>query len=842
MYVDVTTFNKTVRFAAVYMPHAGYPDPDLRLVYERLHQILEDARSKSFACIVGGDFNTQLHVGLRGDLLQQTLHMYQLHVANGDSEPDNSWTFCSSMGIKRRIDYILYTRNMSARHAEASDDLDLGSDHRSVVAKFHRLNFRQSKRRNNHHRVQYDWSPDHIVRYQRSLTNSLARETPTCFADIESCVVTCAQDVERQTVVSEPKLWQKPKLQNLMRLRRGCRDKVERCRLSKEIRTELRREMRQKRNAKLDSVLREFKDFSRLESVWHDPVKSSRSVRAQDPSPHDFAEYLSGIFAADEDNGQHVASRRGFHIPAFTLTELKYALHRLRKGKSADSQGVVLEMLCYAPDDLLIPLLELYNRFLQDGRMDPSWKHTVFTMLAKKGDRSNVQNWRPVASLKMIYKVLSKLVHGRLQPLLDKEQSVEQMGFRPGSGVDHALCVFDSVCAKAIEFDCDVWFASIDLRKAFDQIHHESLFKALQEQGVPTEYIALLRTLYSQQTGSVADSRAFPIRRGVKQGDVISPILFNAGLEHAIRMWKARLIDHGIDIGSTANLTNVRFADDLMIYAKSWRELVIMLESLEADLASVGLSLNAAKTRIFTTAISPEVAYIDVGGEMIQVLGDGETHMYLGRKICGDLRRQSRTELAHRISAAWGKFNKLRFIFVNKHLSIKGRLKLFNAVVTPTALFGLSTLALTARQLEQLDICQRKMFRSIVGWSRDADATWEETMRRMNARVSSALRQHPVPSWSSVHRANQHRFAMNLTAKNAWPLCAATWSPSSQHNFNSVPRRRPGRPPKRWDDELNKFVVSQFPGCSSWSDVAHLPRWPSTRHDFVQFDTASHIN
>ena len=41
--------------------------------------------------------------------------------------------------------------------------------------------------------------------------------------------------------------------------------------------------------------------------------------------------------------------------------------------------------------------------------------------------------------------------------------------------------------------------------------------------------------------------------------------------------------------------------------------------------------------RIFTTAISPEVAYVDVGGEMIQVLDDGETHMYLGRKICGDL-------------------------------------------------------------------------------------------------------------------------------------------------------------------------------------------------------------
>ena len=172
----------------------------------------------------------------------------------------------------------------------------------------------------------------------------------------------------------------------------------------------------------------------------------------------------------------------------------------------------------------------------------------------------------------------------------------------------------------------------------------------------------------------------------MKQGDVISPVLFNAGLEHAIRVWKAHLLDHGINIVSTANLTNVRFADDLMLYA------------MEADLASVGLSLNAAKfflTRLFTTTISPEVAYIDFGGEMMQVLSDGETHMYFGG--------ESRTGLAHRISAAWGKFHRFRFILVNKHLSIKGRLKLFNAMVTPTALFGLSTLALTARQLEQLD-------------------------------------------------------------------------------------------------------------------------------------------
>ena len=363
MYVDIKVSNKTTRFAAIYVPHAGYADADLRLVYDGLYCVLEEARSNSFACIVGGDFNTQLHIGMRGDLLMQTLHMYQLHVANDDdSDHDNTWTFCSSMGVKRRIDYILYTRNFAARRAKASDDLDLGSDHRSVVAIFHRQSTHQKKRGRRHH-AQYDWSPSQIIRYQRSLANSLVTDPPAHFADIESRVVTCAREVAQKSIVCESKPWQNPDVQHLMSLRRGCRDRLERCRLSKLIQKHLRREMRSKRNAKLERVLHEFRDLNRLESVWHDPVKPSCSDHAQDPSPREFADYLSGVFASTVDDSRHESPQRGFNIPAFTLPELKHAMCHLRKGKSADSQGVVVEMLRYAPDDLLNSLLELYNCF-----------------------------------------------------------------------------------------------------------------------------------------------------------------------------------------------------------------------------------------------------------------------------------------------------------------------------------------------------------------------------------------------------------------------------------------------------------------------------------------------
>ena len=111
MYFDVQTSSKTIRFIAVYVPHAGYPDDDLQRVYDQLHHVLDEARTKSHGVFVGGDFNTQLHVGTRGGLLQHLLHMYQLYVADGGTE--HAWTVCSSMGVRRRIDFILHTRNIT---------------------------------------------------------------------------------------------------------------------------------------------------------------------------------------------------------------------------------------------------------------------------------------------------------------------------------------------------------------------------------------------------------------------------------------------------------------------------------------------------------------------------------------------------------------------------------------------------------------------------------------------------------------------------------------------------------------------------------------------------------
>ena len=86
--------------------------------------------------------------------------------------------------------------------------------------------------------------------------------------------------------------------------------------------------------------------------------------------------------------------------------------------------------------------------------------------------------------------------------------------------------------------------------------------------------INLLIALYSNQQASVSDSSSFSISRGVKQGDVISPILFNCALEVVFSRWKTKIQDQGWLIHTNAErLTNIRYADDILIFAKSRQEL-----------------------------------------------------------------------------------------------------------------------------------------------------------------------------------------------------------------------------------------------------------------------------
>ena len=170
------------------------------------------------------------------------------------------------------------------------------------------------------------------------------------------------------------------------------------------------------------------------------------------------------------------------------------------------------------------------------------------------------------------------------------------------------------------------------------------------------EYVKLLELLYKDQHGNV-DSHRFQILRGVRQGDVLSPLLFNAVIEHAMEKWKKRLSSEGFALQAddlVERLTNIRYADDILLFAKDLDECQFMLESLVEVLREYGLELNMQKTKILSTHFAPlDQTFLITNQGSVEILATRSKHKYLGRGFIGDLRQRGVAAVEHRLSCGW---------------------------------------------------------------------------------------------------------------------------------------------------------------------------------------------
>ena len=206
----------------------------------------------------------------------------------------------------------------------------------------------------------------------------------------------------------------------------------------------------------------------------------------------------------------------------------------------------------------------------------------------------------------MLYRLFSRILLRRIHTKLDAAQSKDQAGFRPEYGcIDHLFTVA-AIAERAMEFGKPLWIATVDFQKAFDSVEHSAIWAALRAQGVERAYVTLLQKLYEGQTAEVqTDVRSDPFRveRGTKQGDPISPILFNAVVEHFMRKlkgrWNAKKFGYKVDeYAEEEFVTNLRYADDILLIARTLPQIKSMLADLDQEAAKVGLKLHPNKTKI----------------------------------------------------------------------------------------------------------------------------------------------------------------------------------------------------------------------------------------------------
>ena len=143
----------------------------------------------------------------------------------------------------------------------------------------------------------------------------------------------------------------------------------------------------------------------------------------------------------------------------------------------------------------------------------------------------NVHTAAQLAFISHISKVMLKILQARLQQYMNQELPDVQAGFRKGRGTRDQIANICCIMEKARELQKNVYFCFIDYAKAFDCMDHNKLWKILKEMGIPDHLTCLLRNVYAGQEATIRTGHGkthwFQIRKGVRQGCILSPCLFN---------------------------------------------------------------------------------------------------------------------------------------------------------------------------------------------------------------------------------------------------------------------------------------------------------------------------
>ena len=235
-----------------------------------------------------------------------------------------------------------------------------------------------------------------------------------------------------------------------------------------------------------------------------------------------------------------------------------------------------------------------------------------------------------------------KILQARLQQYVNHELPDVQPYFRKGRGTRDQIANIRWIIKKAREFQKNIYFCFIDYAKTFDCVDNNQLWKILKEMGIPDHLTCLLRNLYAGQEATVRTGHEttdwFQIKKGVCQGHILAPCLFNLHAEYIMRNTGLDDTQAGIKIAGR-NINNLRYVDDTALMAENKEELKSNLMKVKMESEKVGLKLSIKKTKIM--ASGPIISW-QIDGETMETVRD---FILGGSKITadGDCRHEIKT-------------------------------------------------------------------------------------------------------------------------------------------------------------------------------------------------------
>ena len=285
-----------------------------------------------------------------------------------------------------------------------------------------------------------------------------------------------------------------------------------------------------------------------------------------------------------------------------TLSEVKTALKSMKKNKSPGMDNFLLEYMDILMEIMGMDILKLLNNIFDSGCFPAIWSVGLIVPIHKKNSVDDTNNYRGITLLSSFGKLFTKILNTRLSSVADEFGLVSeaQFGFKSGCGTTDAIFILDRLIDYVLQGKEKLFCAFIDYQKAFDSVYRNGLWLKLVKLGIGGKFLTICRGMYNHVQSCVRHnneiSGAFTYNTGLRQGEILSPLLFSFFIED-LELKLQENITSGVDIHDLM-LFLLLFADDMVLLSKSASGLQAQLNSLVNYCDVWGLSVNIDKTKV----------------------------------------------------------------------------------------------------------------------------------------------------------------------------------------------------------------------------------------------------
>lgn len=749
-----------------------------------------------------------------------------------------------------QVDHLL----IEAMHSKYVMDVrsyrgaDIDSDHLLVKAKIkYRRPPREKKRKNTRVKYSMEKLKDEKIRkdfrekINKNLNGDMGRNIEESWEDFEIIMREGAQllkegkrkttkpwfDEECKDVIAER---EKARMKMINNNNTGNREQYERCR------KRVKNVCRKKKRLIIEQKIKQLEDnyMKKQTREFYQGIKNERKKNMQgrlifckdkegqlvggmEESLKRWAEYFGELYGIGEEEITEIEEEESLAVEGHEepprKEEIKEIIEMFKNNKAPGENGVTAEMLKVGGQYLEENLFRLIKRVWEEEKMPQRWKEALICPLHKKGDVSNCENYRGIALMDIVYKIMAVAIKNRVNEVAERKIGQYQCGFRKNRSVIDQVFVLKQIIDNSIDQNLALFMLFIDFKQAYDTVKREKVYEAMREMGIKEKLIRLVRMTLKETEYKVLIngqvSEKFRVKRGLRQGDPLSTVLFNIVLNSAVKASGIRL--NGLIYDQLIQV--MAYADDIIIITRTRERLVQALKKLEKAAGEKGLKINEGKTKFMEVGNGSE----NKQNGRLEVITERSkysfekvnTFNYLGVTITN--KGEEKAEIQERIAKGIKCMGGLLHILKSKSISRNVKKRLYKTIIRPVVIYGCETWKLNLKEKQSLEIVERKVLRRIYGGKRTGEV-WE---RRTNKEI---LELYNEPSISNVARAQRMRWLGHVARLD-------DNIPTKQALIRGITGRRSrGRPRSKWMEMVERDLNEM--GIVDWREqIRNKDEW-----------------